>query len=229
MVATPKKRASKPSTLKVVGTSPEGDALLLGRSATAAPAFRVPLDVGLVEALEEAQASRLAAARALDQLELPPPIPSRVESSLAVREIQNLLRQGRSAESIAKKAGGDATWVERWEGPIVWERAGTAARARRAFLSRSRGGSSRFPLGDAVVSNLKERGVKMDADAFEGAWDSTKKPRSEKWTVAFAFPQRSREYVARWEFDPETDKLVAIDKLANELGWVAPIRRRKRA
>jgi hypothetical protein len=229
MVATPKKRASKPSTLKVVGTSPEGDALLLGRTAASAPAFRVPLDVALVEALEQAQASRLAAARALDQLELPPPIPSRVESSLAVREIQNLLRQGRSAESIAKKAGVDATWVERWEGPIVWERAGTAARARRAFLTRSRGGSSRFPLGDAVVSNLKERGVKMDADTFEGAWDSTKKPRSEMWTVTFAFPQRGREHVAHWEFDPETDELAAIDKLGSELGWVAPIRRRKRA
>lgn len=230
-MAPPKKSASKrPPTLRVVGASPEGNALLLARTSSATtPAFRLALDEALVEALEQAQSARVAAARAKDQLELPPPIPARSESSLTVAEIQNLLRQGRSAVAIAKKAGVDATWVERWEGPIVWERAATAARARRAHLTRSRGGSSRLPLGDAVASNLKARGVGMEADAFEGAWDSTKKLRSERWIVAFAFGHRGREQLARWEFDPETDELAAIGKLANELGWVAPIRRRSRA
>lgn len=227
----PKKRASKRvPTLKVIGASPEGTALLLARFSSATiPAFHLALDVGLVEALEQAQSARTAVARAQDQLELVPPIPARVESSLTIKEVQNLLRQGRSAEAIAKKAGVDATWVERWEGPIVWERAGTATRARRAHLTRSRGGSSRLPLGAAVASNLKTRGVRLESDAFERAWDSTKKPRSDQWIVTFAFPHRAREQLARWEFDPETDVLVSIDKLASELGWVAPIKRRSRA
>jgi hypothetical protein len=42
----------------------------------------------------------------------------------------------------------------------------------------------------------------------------------------FALPVRGKEQLARWEFDPETEKLVALDKLSNELGWVAPIKRR---
>ena len=230
-MAPPKKSTRKrTATLKVIGASPEGNALLLARSASAiAPAFRVVLDEALVEALEDAQKVRAAAARARDQLELPPPIPARVESSLTVKEIQSLLRQGRSVDAVAKKAGVDVTWIERWEGPIIWERAGMAARARRAHLTRSRSGGSRVPLGEAVASSVKTRGIRMDRDAYEAAWDSLKKPRSERWVVVFALPSRGREQLARWEFDPESGKLIGLDKLANELGWVAPIKRRARA
>jgi hypothetical protein len=133
-VAQPKKTARRRTpTLKAIGVSPDGSALLLARNAGAAtPGFRLAIDEGLVGALEEARSARDATARARDQLELPPPIPARVESKLTVAEIQNLLRQGRSVDAIAKKAGVDASWVERWEGPIVWERSGTATRARRA-------------------------------------------------------------------------------------------------
>ncbi|MEA2452996.1 MAG: hypothetical protein QOG04_1706 [Actinomycetota bacterium] len=227
-MAQPKKKRAP--TLKTIGASPDGSALLLARTSGAAqPAFKVALDEDLVAALEDAQAIRRAAARAKDQLELPPPIPARVESKLSIKEIQNLLRQGRTVPAIAKKAGVETAWVERWEGPIVWERAGTATRARRAYLERARGGSSRMSLGDAVAFNLKDKGLRMEGAAFDSAWDSTKKPRSERWVVSFTYTHRSREQTARWEYDPETDHLTAIDKTAGELGWVAPIRRRSRA
>lgn len=227
-MAQPKKKRT--ATLKVIGTSPDGSALLLARSSGATtPAFRVVLDESLVGALEDAQSARKAVARAKDQLELPPPIPARVESKLSIKEVQNLLRQGKSVESIAKKAGVDSGWVERWEGPIVWERAGTATRARRAYLVRPRGGSSRMSLGDAVTFNLKDRGVRMEGAAFESAWDSVKKPRSDRWVVTFTFAHRSREQTVRWEYDPENDDLTAIDKTSADLGWVAPIQRRSRA
>lgn len=205
--------------------------LLLARSASASsPAFRLAIDEGLVAALEEAQAARRAAEKARYQLELPPPIPPRVESSLTIKEIQTLLRQGRSVDAIARKAGVDPEWVRRWEGPIVWERAGTATRARRAHLKRARGGLSRVPLGEAVTANLRSKGIKIAADEFESAWDSTKRPRSDRWVVTFAFQSRGRrEQVARWEFDPETQELSGLEKLGNELGWVPPLRRRSRA
>jgi hypothetical protein len=69
----------------------------------------------------------------------------------------------------------------------------------------------------------------MEGAVFESAWDSTKKPRSDRWVVTFTFTQRSREQTVRWEYDPETDSLTALDKTANEIGWVAPIKRRARA
>ena len=216
--------------LKAIGVSPDGASLLLARTAAATtPAFRLAIDESLVGALEEAQSARKAAARAKDQLELPPPIPARVESKLSVAEIQNLLRQGRSAQAIAKKAGVDPSWVERWEGPIVWERAGIATRARRAYLSRPRGGTSRVSLGDAVAMNMKDRGIRIEGAEFDAAWDSVKKPRSDRWVVTFSFTHRAREQSARWEFDQETGELSAPDKVGSEIGWVAPLRRRRRA
>lgn len=226
-----KKKAVRPrvTSLKAVGTSPDGSALLLGRPQGGGARFKVPIDTALVEALEAARSARDAAARARDQLELPPPIPARVESSLTVKEIQDLLRQGRTTSAIAKRAGVDPEWVARWEGPIVWERAGMAARARRASMVRSRGGRSRFPLGDAVAANLKEKGVQLTPEGLEGGWDSMKRPRANRWVVTFTYSTRSGEQSARWELDPEDDTVTALDKAANELGWVAPIRRRSKA
>ena len=228
----PKKKSARRRTpgLKPIGVTPDGSALLLARSAGATTAsFRLPIDEALVGALEDAFGARKAASRAKDQLELPPPIPGRVESSLTVAEIQNLLRQGRSVAAIAKKAGVDPSWIERWETPIVWERAGTATRARRAHLVRARGGVSKLPLGEAIAHNLRGRGLRIEGPAFDAAWDSIKKPRTDRWVVSFSFTQRSREQTARWEFDPETGRLTGLDKVANDLGWVEPPRRRKRA
>lgn len=217
-------------SLKAIGVTSDGAALLLARTSGATtPAFRLAIDEGLVGALEEAQSARKSAARARDQLELPPPIPARVESLLSVAEIQNLLRQGRSVQTIAKKAGVDPAWVERWEGPIVWERAGIATRARRAYLSKTRGGASRVSLGDAVAMNMKDRGLRIEGAGFDSAWDSVKKPRSDRWVVTFSFTQRGREQHAKWEFDQETAELTSLDKLGSEIGWVAPLKRRKRA
>jgi hypothetical protein len=77
--------------------------------------------------------------------------------------------------------------------------------------------------------HMKDRGLKIEGAAFDSSWDSIKKPRSDRWIVTFSFTQRSHEHKARWEFDPETGELSALDKLATEMGWVAPLRRRKRA
>lgn len=191
--------------------------------------YKLGIDSGLVEALEAARLTRDAAARARDQLELPPPIPARVESALTIKEIQDLLRQGRTMTSIAKRAGVDADWIARWEGPIVWERAGMAARARRAPMVRARGGRSRLPLLEAVEVNLKEKGVRITPADLDTGWDAVKRPRANRWIVSLAFPGRGGEQTARWELDPHEDLVRALDKTANELGWIPPIRRRSKA
>lgn len=202
---------------------------MLGRAQGGPARFKLSIDVALVDALETARAARDAATRARDRLELPPPIPARVESSLTIKEIQDLLRQGRSTAVIAKRAGVDTEWVARWEGPIVWERAGMAARARRATLVRARGGRSRVSLGEAVTANLRAKGVSLPAEEMEAGWDSIKRPRTNRWIITFTYPARTGEQVARWEIDPDQDVVTALDKTANDLGWVPPIRRRSKA
>ncbi|HWC14751.1 MAG TPA: septation protein SepH [Actinomycetota bacterium] len=227
---TPKKHTRPAVTpVRAVGATPDGSAIVLARPQGGPGRFKLAIDSGLVEALEAAREARDAAARARDQLELPPPIPARVESSLTIKEIQDLLRQGRTTASIAKRAGVDAEWIARWEGPIVWERAGMAARARRAAMVRARGGRSRASLLEAVEANLKEKGIQMSPDDLDAGWDAMKRPRANGWIVSFTFSGRGGEQTARWELDPHEDLVRALDKTANELGWIPPIRRRSKA
>ena len=230
--------------LKAVGVSDDGLSLILATRANArAGPYRLMLDESLLAQLEEAR-SRVAAARearaaAAEEpeveatpevaAELPPPVPVRVESKLTVKEIQSLLRQGRSVQSIAKRAGVSEQWIERFEVPIVWERAGMAARAQRATLVKSRSGASAVPLGEAVQMNLKSRRITMTPVAYDSAWDSTRHPKTGKWTVTFTFTSRRRPHVAQWQYDTENLEVHPLNKLAAELGWVQPRRRRAAA
>lgn len=217
--------ARRPPRLKPTGVNEAGTEILLAPGSGRRATHRLPIDSELVDALEHAHAARARTRAARAQAELPPPVES-VESKLTVREIQSLLRQGRPVAAIAKKAGVEEAWVRRWEGPIVWERAGAATRARRATQRRPRGGPSKAPLGEAVLINLKKRGVALDPEAFDAGWDSTKKTRGNNWIVTFTFDQRKRQRTARWDFDPEADTVKPLDELAASLGWVERTRRR---
>ncbi|MDQ3962572.1 MAG: septation protein SepH [Actinomycetota bacterium] len=217
--------ARRPPRLKPVGVNEDGTEILVAPSSGRRVTHRLPIDSELVDALEDAQAARTRARAARAQAELPPPVES-VESSLTVREIQNLLRQGRPVAAIAKKAGVEEAWVRRWEGPIVWERAGAATRARRATQKRPRGGPSKVPLGESVLANLKKRGISLEPEMFDYGWDSTKKARGGNWIVTFTFDQRKRQRTARWDYDPEHDTVKPLDELAASLGWVERARRR---
>jgi hypothetical protein len=237
--------------LKAVGVSEDGLSLILATRANArAGPYRLAVDESLLAQLEEARARVLGAkerqaaeaeaaeAEAAEAEaapapeatpELPPPAPVRVESKLSVREIQAFLRQGRSVPSIAKKAGVAESWIEKFEVPIVWERAGMAARAQRATLVKSRSGASALPLGEAVQANLKLRRIKLSPEAYDAAWDSTRHPKTGKWAITFTFTSRRRPHVAQWQYDTENLEVHPLNKLAAELGWVQPRRRRATA
>ena len=209
-----------PVVLKPVGVSDDGMSLLLARRAgTKTPPFRLRIDEALVEALE------LAQERARPNVPEPPEAPEsdsngdRPPSKLSPKEIQALLRQGRSVASIARKAAVDEAWVRRFEGPIVWERAGVAARAQRATLSRPRGGESSAPLLEAVKTNLRARGVR-ELDVVDRGWDAVRHAKKKTWIVTLPFEAKGREHVAQWEFDPASGTLTPLSKLAAELGWV---------
>lgn len=211
------------TTLKPVGVSDDGTEVLLAPRTGARPAFRLRIDDSLVEQLVAAKdlVARTAGPEAA------PRAAESVTSLLSIKEIQSLLRQGRSAAAIAKKAGVDPTWVERFEAPIIWERAGMAQRAQRTTLVRSRRGASELPLGEAVEVNLRARRIALNPDQIAAAWDSVKDARGGTWTVRFAFPSRGRSRIAEWSYDPEADEVHALNELASELGWVEPTRRRK--
>lgn len=224
-----REKTGAPLTLRAVGISADGEAIMLSRRANSKGTFQLKIDESLVAQLEAAtKAVHAARARAEPEPEAPPAPVRREVSKLSPKEIQGLLREGHSVASVAKKAGVDAPWVERFEGPIVWERAGMAQRAQRSTLARSRRGPSGASLGESVSANLKKRRISMDARELFDAWDSVKRPRSHRWIIRFSMPSRGRVRVAEWDFDPESEMLTARDQLASELGWVEVKRRRKR-
>jgi hypothetical protein len=224
---TSKRRATENglTVLRPVGLSEDGHSVILAPRAGGKGTYRVPIDDRLV--------AQLVAARDLLEASPPPVVPRAggvvpaAESKLTIKEIQALLREGRTVESIARKAGVDPTWIERFEGPIVWERDGMARRTQRSTLVRSRRGPSELPLGEAVVANLRRRRVAMTEEQIEAGWDSVKETRTGTWRVRFAFTSRGRPRVAEWRFDPETSSVAALNELANELGWLEPRRRRR--
>ncbi len=220
---------SKPVTLKPVALGADGSVILATRANARTGGFRLQVNEALLELVRQAQETIQAEAEAQAQAAAPEPEPEpvpRVASKLTPKEIQALLRQGKNPTSIAKKAGVELEWIKRFEGPIAWERAGMATRAQRATLVRTRMGASKLPLGEAVTANLKARGVVRNGQPSE-IWDAVRHPRKKVWTVSCSFTARGRSGVARWEYDPETDEIVALSKLAGDLGWVPGSRRKK--
>jgi hypothetical protein len=223
--------------LKAVGVSDDGQALFLATRANARTGgFVLPLDEALLERLEEAREKAFAARDARGETggapqPAPPPPPPRprVESRLSVKEIQAMLREGRTVQAIAKKAGVDDAWIQKFQAPIVWERAGMASRARRSVVVKARSGPSAVPLDDAVLANLRARGIVMSPSTYETAWDSIRRVKSGTWTVTFTFEARGRSHVAKWEYDTETMEVRPQNKLAGDLGWIQARRRRASA
>lgn len=227
--------------LKAVGVSDDGLALFLATRANARTGgFMLALDESLLERLEEAREKAFAAkaergdapaaAKAAPPAPPPPPPPRpRVESRLSVKEIQAMLREGRTVQAIAKKAGVEESWIQKFQAPIVWERAGMASRARRSIVVKARSGPSAVPLDDAVLANLRARGIVLSPSAYESSWDSIRRVKSGTWTVSFTFEARGRTHLAKWEYDTESLEVRPMNKLAGDLGWIQPRRRRASA
>ncbi|HVF54164.1 MAG TPA: septation protein SepH [Actinomycetota bacterium] len=229
-------------TLKPIGVTEDGLYVTLARRSNAkSGGWRVAVDRELIDKLEEALTR--ASPPPPPEPEPPPepvrsplrapelpahrPSPAAPGSRLSPKEIQALLRQGRSVAAIARKAEVSEEWVERFEGPIIWERAGMCTRARKATLVRTRRGESALPLGEAVDAKLKEKKVKLSPNERDEAWDATRHPRTGNWVIKFSYPHRNRQVTARWEFDPENGSIRALDSLANDLGWVESRGRRR--
>ncbi|MFN2526194.1 MAG: septation protein SepH [Actinomycetota bacterium] len=241
--ATPKRTSRKatarlpkraqPLILKPVGVTDDGRAVILARRAGSRHGdYRLALDKALVKQLDAAARKRAAARRAEEEqaapIESPEPEP-RLESKLTPKEIQALLRRGKSVSSIAKRAGVDAAWVERFESPIIWERSNMANRAQNARLTKARSGTSKLALGEAVRANLRRTAPALGSREIETGWDSVRHPRRNTWIVSFTWSGPRSIKTARWEYDPASEHLDALDKAAADIGWAARARRQTHA
>lgn len=138
-------------------------------------------------------------------------------SALSPKEIQTLLREGKSEEQVAKLAKTDVSWIRRFTAPIIAERAGVIDSVRAGVVAKPRLGPSAVSVGQAIEQNLIEKRVQMDPDTFEKSWKATR--RAGRWQVVFQYASRGKRRFARFSFDPESRKVTAANEVALDVGW----------
>lgn len=127
---------------------------------------------------------------------------------LRPREIQAMLRSGRSAEEIAEIAGLGVEHVRRYEGPVAAERAFIAERARGFHVGR--GGGPLF--GELVTQRLRAR----QADPEAAIWDAWRRPDG-TWTLELAFTAGGRRREGHWVVDMTRQSVQSED---DEARWL---------
>ena len=139
-------------------------------------------------------------------------------SDLSVKDIQNRLRAGESADDIARSAGLPLARVERFAGPVLSERARTIDAARAAHVSRGRRGRSLLPLGEAVDAALDaSSGLRQDSVEW-----STRRDDEGRWVVSVSWVARARGRTASWTWHPASRVLTAADPASAAMGHSGP-------
>ncbi len=207
--------------LHLVGFTKDHEGLILSaRRGARSGSYLLAIDGALEEAVDDLRARR-AEEREEDSAQAEAPRRPRVESALSVREIQARLRQGRSVADVARAAGVDAEWVERFAPPVLAERAQVITRVLGAPLRRARLGPSALPIGEAVRHHLADRGVAMTADELADAW-SARQVAEGRWAVRCSFRYRGRDQTLRFDLDESTGEVTSADRLSGQLGYVTP-------
>ncbi|MEO7572965.1 MAG: septation protein SepH, partial [Acidimicrobiales bacterium] len=207
--------------LHLVGFTTDQKGLILSaRRSARAGGFHLPLDDALAEAVEELRARQDEAdvedAEDAEAVRVP-----RVESALPVREIQARLRQGRSVAEVARAAGVEPAWVERFAPPVFAEQAQVVAKVQAMALRRPRLGPSSHSIGDAVRRNLAERGATSSPEEFASGW-TTRQLADGRWSVRFSFRHRNQDQTLRFDLDETTGSVTSATQLSGQLGYVAP-------
>lgn len=199
--------------LHVIGTDSEQSLLILATRRNAKQgSYSLVVDDSLLEQIQAASG---------DGGEVTPPVPARVsvDSGLTPREIQMRLRSGRSVEDVAREAGVDPEWIERFAAPVRAEQAAAIDKAARAMMRAPRKGLSDRPLESSVLRNLAERGVVLVDDEWRQGW-SARHLADGDWLVTFSYRNRGRARVAEWILDAAHGVVTSRNRLGTELGYL---------
>ncbi|MGI8426236.1 MAG: septation protein SepH [Actinomycetota bacterium] len=181
--------------------------------------YILTIDNRLLGTLEEVSRMEVEEESPFDELAAPPqpevaPVPVSV---LSPKQIQTLLREGKSEEQVAKMAETDVSWIHRFTSPILAERAGVIDSVKAGMVTKARLGPSMVPVGQAIQQNLADKRVKMEPGSYENAWKAVR--RSGRWHVSFQFASRGKRKLARYLYDPESGAVEAANEVGQNLGW----------
>jgi hypothetical protein len=202
--------------LRLVGVHDDGEHLLL--SGTGGAMFRLPIS----------EALRLAASRPSARPSAGAPV------AMSPRDIQAKIRSGSTAAEVAAASGMPQEKVERYEGPVLAERAYIAQQAQKVEVAspapghdvyRSAFGDNPATLGDMVAHRLTAHGIQ--SSTLE--WDSWRRPDG-TWTVVAKFEAApgghasiGEEPPAMWTFNPTRKSLQNANRWAQQLSELEPL------
>lgn len=128
---------------------------------------------------------------------------------LSPRLIQQRIRAGLTAADLAELTGAPLEALEKYEPPVIAERAYVAELARTTRIGHD---PSAPLLGELVADRLAARGVDPDAIVWD-AWREVDEP----WQVAVEFAGGGTTVRALWSFDHTARSLTAED---DESRWL---------
>ena len=127
------------------------------------------------------------------------------------REIQGHIRAGLSADEISKLTGASLADIERFEGPVVAERAYVVNSALKVAVQAE---NATDPLHEEPKTTfgvaIEERLEKLRAT--ESRWASWKDESG--WIVKLSFTSGQIDHDARWQFDPKRHTLSPLNNEA---------------
>ena len=136
-----------------------------------------------------------------------------VERKAPPREIQALVRAGKTPQQVADLTGADLDYVHRFEGPVLAERAFVLESARAVTVS----------VADDAASGVQATtfGAVIDerldgAETSQREW-SAYKDAEHGWVVHLAFVTHEVERDATWRFDPKKSVLAPLGGDAHRL------------
>ncbi|MFG6285405.1 septation protein SepH [Actinotignum schaalii] len=139
-----------------------------------------------------------------------PSTPDEEITPMGPREIQALVRAGRSVDDISEMAALPPSRISALAYPIIAERNYTAAQARNYTLGRDVGG---FTVEELVTSRL----VARDVDTASITWDAVREA-GQPWALIVRFVSAGREHEARWFIDTDRHTLQARN---DEASWLS--------
>lgn len=134
--------------------------------------------------------------------------PSNTGKRISPREIQGHIRSGLSAEEVSRLTGADLDYVERFEGPVLAERAYVVNSALKVAVQID---SALDPLGEEPTSTFGE----AIQERLEGLGASDERWASWKdesgWIVKLSFTANEIDHDARWQYDPKRHALTPLN------------------
>jgi hypothetical protein len=132
-------------------------------------------------------------------------VPTDLDETISVKEIQRRLRAGDAPEVIAREGNTTIEKIARFSGPILQEREYILSQARGAALRKD---STRLDISflDAVIGKLIPRGV----DADDLSWNTWRLPDT-TWHIELHYPNRDGNGIATWNFDTSRHTINPTD------------------